>query len=74
MTLLLEGRALDLAKKAALLDALSPLRILARGYAVVQSSEGKALMSMRHLNEGDQVELCMKDGRASIKILDTALS
>lgn len=43
------------------LDALSPLHILSRGYAVA-SRDGKALKSVKELKNGDEFSLLLSDG------------
>ena len=49
------------------LDAMSPLRVLERGYVVVQGEEG-AVTSADALNAGDAVQLRFHDGRKSAVI------
>ena len=45
------------------LDALSPLRVLARGYGVVQSvPDGRPLLSTALVNRGDLVDVSLSDG------------
>lgn len=45
------------------LDALSPLKVLARGYGVVSSAAtGRALLSTALVNVGDQVDIWLSDG------------
>lgn len=46
---------------AAKLDALSPLKILARGYAVA-SKDGKTVKSVKGLKKGDAFTLLLSDG------------
>lgn len=52
----------ELGLLAARLDAVSPLSTLARGYAIVQDSEGRALGSVSDLNVGDKIEITLGDG------------
>ncbi|HEX7926570.1 MAG TPA: exodeoxyribonuclease VII large subunit [bacterium] len=47
----------------ALLDSLSPLTVLGRGYALVTSAEGKPLRSVRQVQLGDTVGVRLPDGR-----------
>lgn len=45
------------------LDALSPLRVLARGYGVVRSVySGRALLSTALVNRGDMIDVTLRDG------------
>ena len=48
----------------AALDAMSPLRVLARGYSVTSTPEGRTVRSVKELREGDSVRLRFADGRA----------
>ena len=49
---------------AAKLDSLSPLNSLARGYSIVKSQkDGSLIKSVRALQPGDRIEVCLKDGR-----------
>ena len=47
---------------AASLDAMSPLKVLGRGYAVAQSRSGKLLRSYRDVSAGEQVSVALEDG------------
>lgn len=45
------------------LDALSPLKVLARGYGLVRSvATGRALLSTALVNRGDQIDVWLSDG------------
>lgn len=50
------------------LDALSPLKTLARGYSIVEC-ENKIIKSTKHLKPGDKVTLKFKDGNKNAEIL-----
>ena len=62
-TRLVERRRARLETTAARLDALSPLAVLARGYAVARDSQGVALPSARAFAPGMPFELLLRDGR-----------
>jgi exodeoxyribonuclease VII large subunit len=49
---------------AASLDAMSPLRVLCRGYAIAQNAEGETLKSVKSVNVGDSVSIVLNDGKA----------
>lgn len=50
---------------AAAMDAMSPLRVLSRGYAIAQDSGGKTIKSIKTVNAGDTVTISLCDGRAN---------
>ena len=50
------------------LDALSPLGVLGRGYAIVEGSDGRIRASVAGLSVGDKARLRMRDGRASVTV------
>ena len=47
---------------AAKLDALSPLKVLGRGYAIASSESGELIKSVGDVNEGDKLSLSVSDG------------
>ena len=55
-------------KLGASLDAMSPLRVLARGYSITENSAGKPVRSVREISEGDQLSVRLTDGRASCRV------
>jgi len=48
------------------LDALSPLKTLARGYSVAMK-DGKVIRSVKDVNAGDELELVLVDGKLKAK-------
>lgn len=44
------------------LDAMSPLKVLARGYSMAKTVDGKILRSVKQINPGDQFGLQVNDG------------
>ena len=44
------------------LDAMSPLKVLTRGYAMVQTGQGSVLRSVKQVNPGDPVSVTIGDG------------
>lgn len=56
---------------SAKLDALSPLSILGRGYAVVLNGDGEAVRSVSALHTGDAVRLRLSDGEATATVAET---
>lgn len=49
------------------LDALSPLKVLSRGYSAVLKDD-KAVTSVKMLNTEDKIEICMSDGRVNCTV------
>ena len=47
---------------AASLDAMSPLKVLGRGYAMVQGEDGTILRSCRDVSPGDRVNVTLGEG------------
>ncbi|MCL1875830.1 MAG: exodeoxyribonuclease VII large subunit [Synergistaceae bacterium] len=56
-----------MARRAAALDALSPLSVLARGFVTCESN-GARLLSIQQVTAGDAVDINFTDGRAEAKI------
>jgi exodeoxyribonuclease VII large subunit len=62
-----EGRE-RLALAAASLDALSPLGVLQRGYALAQDAAGKPLRDAASVNQGDAVSVRLAKGRLNTRV------
>ncbi len=45
------------------LDAMSPLKVLTRGYAMAQTQDGQVLRSQKQVNPGDKITVSVSDGR-----------
>ncbi|MFN2571272.1 MAG: exodeoxyribonuclease VII large subunit [Gemmatimonadales bacterium] len=50
------------------LDALSPLRVLARGYAVARDAHGRVLKRIAHLPTGKEFRLRVSDGEVDAQV------
>jgi exodeoxyribonuclease VII large subunit len=77
LQLTLQGRGRPMVREAraahaelcAQLDALSPLRVLERGYAIaIQESTGRAVMSQAEVKEGDRLRVRVSDGEFGAKV------
>ena len=55
---------------AASLDALSPLAVLQRGYAIAQDSSGKLLRDASAVTVGDEISVRLAKGRLKTEVLD----
>lgn len=64
-----QGRT-DIAALVAKLDALSPLKVLARGYAVAETTAGDTIPRMQALSKGESFVLRFTDGRAYCQVDD----
>lgn len=53
---------------AAKLDALSPLKVLTRGYAMVQTGEGSVIRSVKQTVIGDAVRVTLHDGSVTATV------
>ena len=49
---------------AASLDAMSPLRVLSRGYAIASKQDGEPVRSVKRLEAGEHISLRLADGSA----------
>lgn len=58
----------EIGRIAASLDALSPLKVLARGYAVATNATGKAIRSPREVSAGEKLTLRLSEGKLSVKV------
>ena len=56
--------------QAAKLDAMSPLKVLTRGYAVVQSKTTEDIIkSVQQINPGDRVQISVSDGYMDAEVI-----
>jgi exodeoxyribonuclease VII large subunit len=62
-----EGRK-RLGLAAASLDALSPLAVLQRGYAIAQTEDGKLLRDARLVSVGDSIKVRLAEGRIAARV------
>lgn len=53
------------------LDAMSPLRVLSRGYSITESCGGTVVRSVEELTPGEQIKLRLRDGTAACSVLNT---
>ena len=54
---------------AASLDALSPLKVLGRGYAIAQRADGRAVVSAGDVAPDDLLKLTLADGSVDCRVL-----
>ena len=53
---------------AASLEAMSPLKVLSRGFSVATAADGSVVRSADQLREGDRIKLRLADGGAEAEI------
>ena len=52
------------------LDAMSPLKVLTRGYAMAQTQDGTVLKSVKQVERGERVTVALSDGKLSTTVMD----
>ena len=52
------------------LDAMSPLKVLSRGYAMTQKADGSVIRSVSQVAAGDTVEILLCDGSVTAAVTD----
>lgn len=57
-----------LGRQAAALDALSPLKVLGRGYSITTDIQGRVLTSVWDAEPGDAVKIRLEDGSLSCRV------
>ena len=50
------------------LDAMSPLKVLTRGYAMAQTTDGNVVRSVRQVRPGDTVTIALGDGKMETRV------
>lgn len=62
ITRIIENQTNILSKNAEMLDNLSPLKILSRGYSVVKNEKSDIVTDSSNVNVGDNVEILLSNG------------
>ena len=57
-------------RSAAALDAMSPLKVLSRGYAMTQRADGALVKSVRQVQQGDRVKIRLSDGSLAAEVAE----
>ncbi len=52
------------------LDAMSPLKVLTRGYAMAQTQGGEVLKSVKQVERGERITVSLSDGKLSATVMD----
>lgn len=70
MQLQMQNKKITLVKNLTALDALSPLKTLARGYSVLEDKNGKLIKSIQQLEQNQEIKMILEDGEAKAKIFE----
>ena len=73
--LAVQGSQLDRKRQRAIgltakLDAMSPLKVLTRGYAMTQTADGTLVRSVKQITTGDHLKISLSDGMVSATVTD----
>ncbi len=52
------------------LDAMSPLKVLTRGYSMAQTEKGEVLRSVNQVELGERIRISLSDGKLSATVMD----
>lgn len=52
------------------LDAMSPLKVLTRGYSMTQTEKGEVLRSIKQVELGERIQISLSDGKLSATVMD----
>ncbi|MBR5809249.1 MAG: exodeoxyribonuclease VII large subunit [Clostridia bacterium] len=63
-----EGKKKELAKYLAKLDALSPLGVMARGYAIATEEDGTVIRTISKMSPGKEFSLRLADGECQCEV------
>ena len=70
-----ESRAVESKKRRFIgcvskLDAMSPLKVLTRGYALVRTDDDQVLKSVHQVQRGDKIKVNLSDGKLTASVLN----
>jgi exodeoxyribonuclease VII large subunit len=66
---LIAQRKSDLHRLSSVFDALSPLKVFDRGYALAKTEAGEVLRSVKQSPPGSKIEVRLSDGQISARVL-----
>ena len=67
---LMQAKREQFVRLTAKLDAMSPLKVLTRGYSMAQTEAGEVLRSVRQVELGERVSVLLSDGKLSATVMD----
>lgn len=67
---ILSAKQKDFSQMIATLEALSPLKVMDRGYSLVYDDEGQLVKSVNQVTSDDKIKVRMADGSLLCKVMD----
>ena len=67
---ILERKKRKFVEQTAKLDAMSPLKVLTRGYAMAQTADGTVLKSVTQVEAGERIAVSLSDGSLSATVME----
>lgn len=68
---ILSARNVQFAASVSKLDAMSPLKVLSRGYAMALTRDGTVLRSVKQVTKGAEISITVGDGTVAASVLST---
>ena len=68
---ILSARNVQFAASVSKLDAMSPLKVLSRGYAMALTRDGTVLRSVKQVTKGSEISIMVGDGTVAASVLST---
>ena len=68
---ILSARNVQFAATVSKLDAMSPLKVLSRGYAMALTRDGTVLRSVKQVTKGAEISITVGDGTVAASVLST---
>lgn len=69
-TRVLENKSRKFVGLTSKLDAMSPLKVLTRGYAMTETDGGEVIRSVRQIRKGDIIRVTLSDGKFTATVSD----
>ena len=69
-TRVLENKSRQFVGLTSKLDAMSPLKVLTRGYAMTETDGGEVIRSVRQIRKGDIIRVTLSDGKFTATVSD----
>ena len=69
-TRIVEGKNRQFVGLTAKLDAMSPLKVLTRGYAMTRTDGGEVIKSVRQVQPGDNIRVTLSDGNLTAAVTE----